>query len=242
MNANHYILSLTGNSYFKVQLPDSSFAYCLSRNFEVNSNGLLVTEQNYPLYEEIQLQDPYTNTLKFSEAGLVSEFISPNWSVIGQVTATLFISPHKLTNLGNGYFAANFQSGEPQTANPGSAGPFENIKLYSRSVIDVPLFYPHVVIKVPVNNYRDILALAHTIISMMTISIAIFDSPDPALSVIQTQADLLETLIADVEGVDHSKIGLRNEAAVNLYLLLQKEIIYVNQVGNGDSGILALSG
>ena len=236
-----YQISLTAPAYLRVELPDLSYAYTLGRRFKISDSGLLVSEENYPLYAHINLDAPYSNLLQIMQTGEVNELIADTWTLIGQITAVLFSNAGALEDLGNGYFAKTQGSGEPNPGNPGSPGPFSNIKALYQIIFDVQKFYPHAVMLVKPHDCNDVLALARAVSAAMKLNISVFPLPDPDLAEIDAQADILENLIAEVDNGNLMKKELRDEASVALYDLLQDEAVYVNFVGNGDRGILALS-
>ncbi|MBP7496174.1 MAG: hypothetical protein KA792_00720 [Bacteroidales bacterium] len=237
-----YQISLTENCYLRVQLPDTSYAYTLGRIFKIGETGLLVSQENYPLYEDVQLGDPYPSPLTINETGQVSQLIQNSWVLIGQIQATAFQVPEELQPIGNNYFLPTFESGVPVTGTPGSVGPFQDVKVYYQSFFDVPKVYPYVVMKVKITDYKAILNLARTVVVAMTDNSLIYTDPAPALATLSAKIDLLQEIVNKVNQGFKNWIGERNETAAELYLLLQQEIIYVNKIGNGDIGILQLSG
>ena len=90
--------------------------------------------------------------------------------------------------------------------------------------------------------FNQVLMRANTVVFALSNNASIFPMPDPALAVLSNQARVLQGYINDVNDGDHSKIGLRNEASVDLYELLRQELVYVNQVGRHDRGLLSQSG
>lgn len=242
MNPPSYQINISSGAYLRVELPDLSYVYTLGRQFNIDPSGLLVTEEGYPFYEHIELSPPFTNPLMITETGEVKELILGIWTHKCQIKAILFQNADGLQDMGNGYYAKTQQSGEPNPGIPGVPGPFENIKIYYQTIYNVRKFYPHAVMKVAVSDCNGVLTLSRTVIAAMTENISIYPLPDPALSVIAAQADLLEALIAEVEGGNHIKIPLREQEAATLYHLLQDETIYVNKIGDGDRGLLVQSG
>ncbi|MBP7496799.1 MAG: hypothetical protein KA792_03960 [Bacteroidales bacterium] len=237
-----YQIDLTGGCYIQVELPDLSKAFTLTRRFKIGDTGLLVSEQNYPISQYIQLGAPFPAPIKLSDTGAVSQLIEMNWILIGQLQAVMFNRPDLLQPIGDNYFTATLGSGEPLIGIPGEVGPFQDIKVYYQSIYDVIDFYPHAVMKVSPKNCDSVLTLARDVVSAMTINNSIFTLPNPTLASITAEADTLQDLIAKVNSGDHSFLELRNEAAGKLYRILQDEIIYVNIIGNGTRGILELSG
>ena len=90
--------------------------------------------------------------------------------------------------------------------------------------------------------YKKVLALAQIVASALTANVTTYSAPDPTVLALLAQIAILQGYINEVSEGDHSKIGLRDEASITLYRMLQLELIYVNKIGNHDRGILMLSG
>jgi hypothetical protein len=242
MNPPSFQINISNAAYLCVELPDMSYVYTLGRLFNINPLGLLVTEEGYPFYPHITLALPYTNLVNITETGVVLELIGGTWTTMGQIKAIHFQFPNLLEDLGNGYFKETSGSGTPTIGNPGEPPFFSDVKIYYRTIQNPQKFYPHAVMKVTISDCNAVLSLARTVIASLTGSSSIFTSPDPTLATLDTQADLLEALIAEVEAGNHIKIPLRDEEAATLYRLLQDETLYVNKMGDGDRGLLVQSG
>ncbi|MBP7497965.1 MAG: fibronectin type III domain-containing protein [Bacteroidales bacterium] len=91
-------------------------------------------------------------------------------------------------------------------------------------------------------EYKIILPKSTSSINKLRLNVSIFNNPNPTLEEMETQVDVLQNYIDLVNGGDHSYIGMRNEATALLYRMNQQQLIYVNQVANGNVGILELSG
>ena len=174
MKPPYYNISLSAPAYLRVELPDLSYAYTLGRRFKISDTGLLVSEENYPLYAHITLSAPYTNLLQVTPTGEVKEIILGVWTHIGQITAILFNNPNGLEDLGNGYFAKTSESGDPNPANPGDPGPFSSIKAFYQIIFDVQKFYPHAVMLVKPHDCNNVLSLARTVSAAMSLNSSYF--------------------------------------------------------------------
>ncbi|MBP7496800.1 MAG: hypothetical protein KA792_03965 [Bacteroidales bacterium] len=91
-------------------------------------------------------------------------------------------------------------------------------------------------------DYKALLELTDSSTSAMETNIATFANPNPTLAELRAQADIVRGYAARVDAGDHTVLELRNEASVTLYRMHQQELIYVNEIGNNDRGILSLSG
>jgi flagellar basal body rod protein FlgF len=59
ITGNNFDYVIHGEGFFKIRLDNNSVAYTRSGNFRVDSAGVLVTPQGYPLYENIRLEGAY---------------------------------------------------------------------------------------------------------------------------------------------------------------------------------------
>jgi len=116
-------LAVNGEGFFQVERPDGSIAYTRDGSFKRDSNGLVVTNDGYPLIPNITIP---------AEAKAIT--ISPNgqFSVvlegqdtpqsIGTLQLYLFPNPGGLTRLGQNLYQSGGASGDAIAANPGSGG------------------------------------------------------------------------------------------------------------------------
>ncbi|MBP7498054.1 MAG: fibronectin type III domain-containing protein [Bacteroidales bacterium] len=91
-------------------------------------------------------------------------------------------------------------------------------------------------------DYKKVTEVGEASVTAMTANSVTFNNPDPPLATITAQINLTRSYASQVKDGDHSKIALRDSSSKLLYRMLQQQLIYVNQIGNGDKSILSLSG
>ena len=111
---NNLDLAITGNGFFKVQLPDGSEAYTRNGSFKVDANGQMVTSDGYPLIpnivippDAVQISIGTDGTVSVLQAGQTQS------SQIGQITLTNFVNPAGLHSLGDNNYINTTASGDP---------------------------------------------------------------------------------------------------------------------------------
>ena len=111
---NNLDLAITGNGFFKVQLPDGSEAYTRNGSFKVDANGQMVTSDGYPLVpnivippDAVQISIGTDGTVSVLQAGQTQS------SQIGQITLTNFVNPAGLHSLGDNNYINTTASGDP---------------------------------------------------------------------------------------------------------------------------------
>ncbi len=108
-------VAIEGNGFFEVGLPSGSSAYTRDGEFQVNSQGALVTKQGYPVQGQggpIQLDPRKRGVLTITADGHITEGTTP----VGQLKLTDFKNRQALTHLGGGYFQANSLSAQATDA------------------------------------------------------------------------------------------------------------------------------
>ncbi|MRJ01891.1 MAG: flagellar basal-body rod protein FlgG [Epsilonproteobacteria bacterium] len=120
-------LAIEGDGFFKIELPGGGEAYTRAGNFQVDSEGYLVTTEGYKLQPNIQINSPET---------LVSIAISPNGKVsavrneggvqtveeLGEIKLYRFINPAGLKSFGQNLYLQTEASGEAVEGDPNSDG------------------------------------------------------------------------------------------------------------------------
>jgi flagellar basal-body rod protein FlgG len=111
---NNLDLAITGNGFFKVQLPDGTEAYTRNGSFKVDANGQMVTSDGYPLVpnivippDAVQISIGTDGTVSVLQAGQTQS------TQIGQITLTNFINPAGLHALGDNNYINTTASGDP---------------------------------------------------------------------------------------------------------------------------------
>ena len=126
---NPFDVTIQGDGFFQVNLPDGNIAYTRQGSFKIDGDGRLVTPQGYYIYPEITLPDNLTE-LNISTTGEVTGFIrGENEEVeIGQLTIARFINPAGLYAMGENLFLQTGVSGDAQVDNPGADGGFGTLR------------------------------------------------------------------------------------------------------------------
>lgn len=111
---NNLDLAITGNGFFKVQLPDGSEAYTRNGSFKLDANGQIVTSDGYPLVPNIVVP-PDATQISIGTDGTVSVLQAGQTQTtqIGQITLTNFINPAGLHALGDNNYINTSASGDP---------------------------------------------------------------------------------------------------------------------------------
>ncbi len=120
---NNLDLAITGNGFFKVQLPDGSLAYTRNGSFKLDANGQMVTSDGYPLVpnivippDAVQISIGTDGTVSVLQAGQTQS------TQIGQITLTNFINPAGLHALGDNNYINTSASGDPVEGVAGQGG------------------------------------------------------------------------------------------------------------------------
>ena len=123
---NNFDLSISGDGFFQILLPNGNFAYTRDGSFRPNSAGTLVTADGYALQPPIVIpQDVEVEKVTVGYDGTVSVVSagSPNTATpIGNILLSRFINPSGLSSEGRNLFAQSTASGAPLSGTPGTNG------------------------------------------------------------------------------------------------------------------------
>jgi flagellar basal-body rod protein FlgG len=116
-------LAVEGRGFFQIQLPDGNTAYTRDGNFQLNSQGQMVTSSGYVLQPGISIPDG-AQSISISRDGVVSVRVGNQAAPVqvGQLQLTDFINPAGLEPLGENLLVETAASGAAQTGTPGSNG------------------------------------------------------------------------------------------------------------------------
>lgn len=116
-------VSINGNGFFQVEMPDGSIAYTRDGNFSRNASGLLVNNSGLPLADMIEIPME-ANAIDISQDGVVTARMSGNNGQLdlGQIELAKFVNASGLDAMGDNLFAETEASGMPFYGNPGSEG------------------------------------------------------------------------------------------------------------------------
>ncbi|MGC1561703.1 MAG: flagellar basal-body rod protein FlgG [Bradyrhizobium sp.] len=113
---NDLDLAITGEGFFKIQMPDGTFQYTRDGTFQMDNTGRIVNAQGNPVQPTITVPQNASG-LTVNSQGQVSVTLpgSTNTStIIGQIGLTRFINKGGLQPVGNNLFTDTPSSGPPQ--------------------------------------------------------------------------------------------------------------------------------
>jgi flagellar basal-body rod protein FlgG len=106
-------LAIQGDGFFKLKMPDGSFAYSRAGNFHMDDAGNLVDPNGRMLEPSIILPQG-TSSVAIAQDGTVSVAIngSTDLTEVGQITLARFTNPAGLQSVGQNLYQATPASGE----------------------------------------------------------------------------------------------------------------------------------
>ena len=116
-------LSITGQGFFQITMPDGTLAYTRDGSFSMDSTGNVVTASGYPLSPAITVPVG-SQSVTVGSDGTVS-VTAPGASkatTVGQVQLANFINVQGLQPAGNNLLVESGSSGSPQVGAPGLNG------------------------------------------------------------------------------------------------------------------------
>jgi flagellar basal-body rod protein FlgG len=116
-------VAIRGEGFFKIQLPDGSFAYTRDGSFQMDAQGRIVTAQGNVVQPGITIPQNSTS-LTINSQGQVSVIVAGNTNptILGQLTLTRFINKAGLLPIGDNMFTETPASGPPQDGLPATDG------------------------------------------------------------------------------------------------------------------------
>jgi len=116
-------VAIRGDGFFKIQMPDGTFAYTRDGSFQMDAQGRIVTAQGNVVMPTITIPQNVTG-LTINAQGQVS--VIPQGSttptILGQLTITRFINQAGLLPIGNNMYTETPASGTPQDGIAGTDG------------------------------------------------------------------------------------------------------------------------
>lgn len=120
---NQLDLTIEGDGYFQVTLPDGNIGYIRSGAFSIDANGDVVTPEGYLLEPGINIPD---NALRISVSsdGIFSVKLpgEDEETELGQIEIARFINPTGLSSIGENIYLATGASGAAQVGIPSEDG------------------------------------------------------------------------------------------------------------------------
>jgi flagellar basal-body rod protein FlgG len=137
---NAFDLAITGEGFFKIQLPDGTFSYTRDGSFMLDGTGRLVTPQGYVVQPGITVPQNAT-AFSVNVQGQVSVIPvgSTTPTILGQLTLTRFINQAGLLSIGENLLQETPASGQPQDglAATNGAGSIQQASLEQSNVDSV---------------------------------------------------------------------------------------------------------
>ncbi len=116
-------VALQGRGFFQVLQPDGTIAYTRDGQFQVSSDGTVVTSNGTTVQPGLTVPQD-TISLTIGSDGVISALVAGNTAptVLGNFELADFINPAGLQPVGDNLFIETAASGSPQTGNPGTQG------------------------------------------------------------------------------------------------------------------------
>jgi flagellar basal-body rod protein FlgG len=116
-------VAIRGEGFFKIQMPDGTFAYTRDGSFEMDAQGRIVTAQGNLVQPGITVPQN-ASSITINQQGTVSVTIPGQTAtqVLGQISLTRFINKAGLQAIGDNLFTETPASGTPQDGVPNVDG------------------------------------------------------------------------------------------------------------------------
>jgi flagellar basal-body rod protein FlgG len=120
---NQLDIAINGTGFFQVQRPDDTIGYTRDGSFQLNSQGIMVTSNGYPLVGNITIP-PNAEKVIVGEDGTVSVKVpgEPLPQNVGQIQLATFVNPAGLVSRGQNIYEESAASGTPNLVTPGLDG------------------------------------------------------------------------------------------------------------------------
>jgi flagellar basal-body rod protein FlgG len=116
-------VAINGRGFFQIQQLDGSNAYTRNGQFQINSDGQIVTAGGLQLSPAITIPEG-ARSLTISKDGIVEVQLQDQTQPqqVGQIQLADFINPTGLQAIGSNLFLETASSGTPQQGQPGTTG------------------------------------------------------------------------------------------------------------------------
>ena len=119
---NRTDVAIQGEGFFRVDMPDGTFAYTRDGAFRLQQDGSLVNGDGHPLSDGITVPENGLDTLTIGETGVVSYLVNGAPQTLGNIQLYQFRNPAGLENIGGNLFIESPSSGAATAGNPGDTG------------------------------------------------------------------------------------------------------------------------
>ena len=134
---NDLDIAVRGEGFFKIQMPDGTFAYTRDGSFQMDAQGRIVTAQGNPVQPTITLPQN-SSGININAQGQVSVTVpgSTTPTTVGQIGLTRFVNKAGLLPIGDNLFTDTPASGAPQdgVANTDGFGDMQQSNLEQANV------------------------------------------------------------------------------------------------------------
>ena len=122
-SSSTFDLAIRGNGFFHVQMPDGTAGYTRDGSFQVDAQGVLVTNNGYPVQPGITVP-ANAQSVTVAHDGTVSITLAGQAAAqtIGQLQLVNFVNPAGLDPKGQNIFAETTASGTASAGAPGQNG------------------------------------------------------------------------------------------------------------------------
>jgi flagellar basal-body rod protein FlgG len=116
-------VAVTGEGFFKIQMPDGTYQYTRDGTFQMDNQGRVVTAQGNPVQPTITIPNNASG-ITINAQGQVSVTLpgSTTSSIIGQIGLTRFINKGGLNPVGSNQYTDTPSSGPPQDGTANAEG------------------------------------------------------------------------------------------------------------------------
>ncbi|BCX18694.1 MAG: flagellar basal-body rod protein FlgG [Geminicoccaceae bacterium] len=120
---NRFDLAIQGEGFFMVETPEGEIAYTRSGNFQLSPQGVIVTQDGYPVSPGITVPAEAIE-VAISQTGLVTAKLQGQTDMVtlGQLELATFVNPAGLEAIGSNLLLETESSGPAITGTPGSEG------------------------------------------------------------------------------------------------------------------------
>jgi len=115
-------LTIQGQGFFQVLLPDGETAYTRAGSFHLDAQGNLVTQDGNPVQPSITIP-PGATSVTVAQDGTISVTQAGQTAAqqVGSLQLALFNNPGGLNSVGSNLFLATTASGDPVVGTPGGS-------------------------------------------------------------------------------------------------------------------------
>jgi len=118
---NPFDAAIQGRGFFQIQKPNGQIAYTRNGEFQVNSNGQMVTASGYRVQPDIIIpENALSVTIGSDGVVSVTQPDNPAPAQVGTIQLADFVNPSGLQPIGENLYLETGASGAPVVANPDS--------------------------------------------------------------------------------------------------------------------------